>query len=106
MTLLGMMANEGTRGFSTDRGVQQQSVDRDAGSQYRGMAGKTLAAPVANSFQQLLLVTDLSMELPAPGQHGARTVLYSEATVTLIFVRNGLIRTRWSSNSWRTELPR
>jgi len=36
------MANEGTRGFSTDRGVQQQSVDRDAGSQYRGMARKTL----------------------------------------------------------------
>ena len=52
------VANEGTRGFSTDRGVQQQSVDRDAGSQYRGMARKTLAARAANSFQQSLPVRD------------------------------------------------
>jgi hypothetical protein len=93
MALLGMMANEGTRGFSTDRGVQQQSVDRDAGSQYRGMARKTLAEPAANSFQQSLLVADLLMQLSAPGRHGARAVPYSGAIMTLIFVRGGRART-------------
>jgi hypothetical protein len=32
----------------------------------------------------------------APGRHGARTVPYAGATVTLIFIRGGRTRTGWS----------
>jgi hypothetical protein len=44
---------------------------------------------VAHCFEYSLLVTKLLVELPAPGLHGARTVPYAGATVTLIFVQGG-----------------
>jgi hypothetical protein len=46
---------------------------------------------MADSFQQLQLVTDLRTEFPTPGRHGTQTVLFFGDSLTVIFVWSGRI---------------